>query len=357
VRNQFPDGESRAARQTRIATADAEWTRSATQLTQLVLAPFGPFHARRIAVVVDGALAHVPFVVLPVTSRAGRLDPSKPCAPANCALGRSVEVVTLPSASVLAELRRGRATRAPRTLRAAVLADPVFRADDPRVSHVAGASETTTASTASADQAIDLREGGLLSPETLTRLPYSREEASAIATLAGKDVFVGLDFDASRATIDAGKLGRPDVLHIATHAMVDEAQPELSGIVLSLVDKQGARVRGFLPLVEVYDLPVSANLVVLSACRTAAGPDVRGEGLVSLTRGFMYAGTPRVIASLWSIEDEATAAFMRSFYEAFFTKHLSPSAALKAAQQTMQRTPKWASPYYWAAFAFHGDWE
>jgi CHAT domain-containing protein len=191
----------------------------------------------------------------------------------------------------------------------------------------------------------------------LTRLPYSREEASAVATLAGDRVFVGLDFDASRASIEAGKLGRPDVLHIATHAMVDEAQPELSGIVLSLVDPQGQRVRGFLPLVEVYDLPVSADLVVLSACRTAAGPEVRGEGLVSLTRGFMYAGSLRVVASLWSIEDEATAAFMRSFYDALFTQHLPASAALQHAQQAMRKTTKWASPYYWAAFGFHGDWQ
>jgi CHAT domain-containing protein len=279
-----------------------------------------------------------------------RFDPARPCAVAACALGSAAEIVTLPSASVLVELRRNRAARPARTLRAAVLADPVFRPDDPRVSAPARVPETTQASA-------DLRrEGGLLSPDALTRLPFSREEARAIGALAGPSTFIGLDFDASRATIDAGRLGRPEVLHIATHAMVDETQPELSGIVLSLVDERGGRVRGFLPLAEVYDLPVSADLVVLSACRTAVGPEMRGEGLVSLTRGFMYAGSLRVIASLWSVEDEATAVFMHTFYESLFTQRLPASAALRAAQRTLQRTPRWSSPYYWAAFAFHGDW-
>jgi CHAT domain-containing protein len=167
---------------------------------------------------------------------------------------------------------------------------------------------------------------------------------------------LGLDFEAARAQLTKPRVAAPEVLHIATHALIDDAQPELSGIVLSLVDARGQPTRGFLPLVEVYDLPVRAQLVVLSACRTAAGPDVPGEGLASLTRGFMYAGSPRVVASLWSVEDRATAEFMRAFYEALFVRGQPAPAALRTAQAALRRSTRWASPYYWAAFTFQGDW-
>jgi CHAT domain-containing protein len=244
-------------------------------------------------------------------------------------------------------------------VRALVLADPVFRADDPRAVQ---ARETATRGTTPveivASTAGDaMREAAPQSLHTLPRLPFSREEARTIAALAGRDrVVLGLDFDAARTKLTSPEVIAPDVLHIATHALIDETQPELSGIVLSLIDAAGRPMRGFLPLIEVYDLQVRARLVVLSACRTAAGPDVRGEGLASLTRGFMYAGSPRVVASLWSVEDRATAEFMRAFYQALFVNGQSAPAALRSAQAAMRRSPRWSSPYYWAAFTFHGDW-
>lgn len=270
----------------------------------------------------------------------------------------------LPSASVLAELRSRAASRPARTVRAAVLADPVFRADDARV-RVSAAVDTTAGSASARVNQGDpdplsrsQRDATIASLETLPRLPYSREEAQTIETLAGRGAaIVDLDFAASRDALKAPALAAPGVLHIATHAIVDEVQPELSGIVLSLVDARGRRVRGFLSLAEVYDLPVAADLVVLSACRTAVGAELPGEGLASLTRGFMYAGSPRVIASLWPVEDRATAAFMRAFYQALFTRGLAAPAALRAAQHELQRSARWASPYYWAAFTFHGDWQ
>lgn len=345
ARNEFPDGEGAAARRARIARADAHVAAAAAKLDTLVFGPFGTIPARRIAIVADGALSRVPFAVLPTMTSASAAR----------------EAVALPSASVLAELRSRGAARPPRTARVAVLADPVFRADDPRVR----VGETMEPGRAAAEgdggeepAREERRDAVIASLESLPRLPYSREEAKAIESLAGRDgAAVAVDFAASRAALRTPAFAAPGVLHIATHAIVDEAQPDLSGIVLSLVDQHGARVRGFLSLAEVYDLPVAADLVVLSACRTAVGADLPGEGLASLTRGFMYAGTPRVIATLWPVEDRATAAFMRAFYQALLTRGLPPSSALRAAQEELRRSPRWASPYYWAAFTFQGDWQ
>jgi CHAT domain-containing protein len=131
----------------------------------------------------------------------------------------------------------------------------------------------------------------------------------------------------------------------------------LSGIVLSLVDEQGRAQDGFLRLHEVYNLNWSADLVVLSACQTALGKQINGEGLVGLTRGFMHAGSKRVLASLWNVNDGMTALFMKHFYHGLIGKGLQPSAALRAAQIEMWKRKSSAAPYYWAAFVLQGDWK
>lgn len=145
------------------------------------------------------------------------------------------------------------------------------------------------------------------------------------------------------------------VLHFATHAFLDSNHPELSGIVLSMVDRQGRPQDGFLHLHEIYNLKLNADLVVLSACRTALGREVRSEGLVGLTRGFMYAGAPQVLASLWDVRDRSTAELMRRFYEALLRRGRPPGAALREAQLSMLRDPRWSNPYYWAAFVMEGE--
>ena len=148
------------------------------------------------------------------------------------------------------------------------------------------------------------------------------------------------------------------VIHLATHGLLNSTHPELSGVVLSLVDRQGKVQDGFLRLHEIYNLKLSADLVVLSACQTGLGKEVRGEGLVGLTRGFMYAGAPRVVASLWKVDDRATAELMKQFYGSMLgEKHERPAAALRAAQVAMWKTKGWESPYYWAAFVLQGDWK
>jgi CHAT domain-containing protein len=193
----------------------------------------------------------------------------------------------------------------------------------------------------------------------LARLTFSREEAAGVLALVpASQSLRALDFDASRATAVSDRLGQYRILHFATHSFLNTEHPELSGIVLSMVNRRGQPVDGFLQLQQIYGLKLPVDLVVLSACQTAVGREIKGEGLVGLARGFMYAGAARVVASLWKVDDEATAELMKSFYKGMFGKrHLRPAAALRAAQTEMWRQPRWRSPYFWAAFTLQGDWK
>src|SRR5262249_23463025 len=141
-------------------------------------------------------------------------------------------------------------------------------------------------------------------------------------------------------------LGKYRIVHFATHGLLDSQHPELSGLVLSLVDQRGRRQDGFLTLQDVYNLDLHADLVVLSACQTALGKQIRGEGLVGLTRGFMHAGATRVLASLWSVSDIATAELMGRFYKEVLRNGVTPASALRKAQVWMWKQEQWSSPYY-----------
>jgi CHAT domain-containing protein len=167
-----------------------------------------------------------------------------------------------------------------------------------------------------------------------------------------------LDFDASRQTAMGDDISRFRFLHFATHAIVDNQHPELSGIVLSMVDKTGRLQNGFLSANEIFDLKLPAELVVLSACRTGLGKEFKGEGLVGLTRAFMYAGAARIVVSIWDVDDKPTSELMVRFYRYMLgPAKLRPAAALRAAQLEMSRDPRWHSPYYWAAFVLQGEWK
>src|SRR5262249_21939109 len=191
----------------------------------------------------------------------------------------------------------------------------------------------------------------------LRRLLFSRDEAEAIVSLAQpSSVLKALDFEASRATVLSDRLSQYRIIHFATHGLLDSAHPELSGLALSLVDESGKEQDGYLRLNEIYNLKLNADLVVLSACQTGLGKDVRGEGLIGLTRGFMYAGAPRVVASLWQVNDAATAELMKRFYRGMLKNGLRPAAALRNAQLEMMNRPAWRSPYFWGAFVIQGEW-
>jgi len=165
------------------------------------------------------------------------------------------------------------------------------------------------------------------------------------------------DFGASRATATSAELGQYRIVHFATHGLLNSEHPELSGLVLSLVDEQGKSQDGFLRLHDIYNLNLPVDLVVLSACSTGLGKEVRGEGLVGIVRGFMYAGAARVVASLWKVDDEATAELMKRVYQQMLQGGLTPAAALRAAQIDMWKQKRWRAPYYWAAFVLQGEWK
>jgi CHAT domain-containing protein len=208
------------------------------------------------------------------------------------------------------------------------------------------------------DVARALRDVG--APETavnLSPLPFTRQEATSIIKLIPQGQgLLALDFKANKTTATSPDLSQYRIVHFATHGLIDSLRPELSGIVLSLVDKQGKPQDGFLWLHEIYNLNLPAELIVLSSCRTGLGAEIKGEGLVGLTRWFMYAGAARLVASQWKVDDEATAELMERFYVKILKEGERPAAALRAAQIEMWRQKDWKSPFYWAAFAFQGEW-
>jgi len=347
-----------------------QYSQAAARLSRMVLGPLTGHLKKRLLIVSDGRLHYVPFAALPV--------PGNPSVP----LIARHEIVTLPSASVLSVLRREKMGRklAPRTV--AVLADPVFDTHDVRVKSVAagkvpgnssaavqrgtegevqrGIEEDTQEAVAADSLTRSVADVGLAVKGTvyLPRLQRTRQEAMSIlaVTPAGQGM-QALDFKASRATVMSPALGQYRIVHFATHGLLDSKHPELSGLVLSLVDEQGRPQNGFLGLQDIYNLNLPAELVVLSACETGLGKSIQGEGLVGLTRGFMYAGATRVVASLWKIDDLATAELMAEFYIAMERDGMRPAAALRAAQIHMWKQQRWSSPYYWAAFQIHGEWK
>src|SRR5262249_53723384 len=277
------------------------------------------------------------------------------------------EIVILPSTSSLAVLRRdlrGRA-QAPKLL--AVLADPVFDDDDVRIKLGAGKpsmlakTQSTRSGKEQKDQVVfrSAQEVGAAGAgQQFHRLVFSRREAEEIFALSPDGTNLkALDFTASRATAVSPDLSQYRMIHFATHGLLNSLHPELSGIVLSLVDEQGHPQDGFLRLHDIYNLKLGADLVVLSACQTGLGKEVKGEGLIGLTRGFMYAGAPRVVASLWKVDDRATAELMKQFYRRMLTSGMRPAEALREAQIALLGQKRWADAHYWAGFVFQGEWK
>jgi CHAT domain-containing protein len=344
ARNQSPANESPQQRQTRLDQADAEFAKAAAALGETLLAPVASeLKNRRLVIVTEGMLQYVPFGALP--------SPKGPLA-----LIAEHEIVSLPSASVLAVLRQETAGRKTPLKTVAVMADPVFSVADSRF------AARGTKEVAVSEQGSTLAEVKRAAAESgvsgLERLRFSRMEAEAISSLAPDNLkLTALDFAANRAAAMNPDLGQYRIVHFATHALINNEHPELSGVVLSLVDEQGRPQNGFLRLYDVYNLKLGADLVVLSACQTALGQEIKGEGIVGLTRGFMYAGAPRVIASLWRIDDRATAELMKRFYVGMLREKLRPAAALREAQVSMLKEKRWQAPYYWSAFTLQGEWK
>ena len=319
-----------ARRQAELALAD---------LSRRLLAPVALLlrGMKRLVIVPDGALWYISFAALPDPGAGGPAGAEPPLVVGH-------EIVTLPSLAVLSRLRRDAAGRRPAPGTVAVVADPVFDSLDPRVTPSPEVPKKTS-----------VPRGG--KGARLARLPFSRAEAQAILSVAPpQGTLAALDFDASRETVLSGRLAQYRIVHFATHAVLNTENPELSGVMLSMVDPHGRPRDGFLRLADIYRLSLPADLVVLSACRTALGREIRGEGMVGLTRGFFSAGARQVLVSLWPVEDRATAELMRRFYLAMLGRGRPPAAALREAQTTMWRDEGWRSAYYWAGFSLQGDW-
>src|ERR1700752_2643421 len=330
------------------------YLRQASELSQLLFGQvFDRLSKKRLVIVADGVLLHLPFAALPLPQ--GHSDNVPPAGSTPAPFVSAHEIVNLPSASVLQLLRQTpRPEKFPLTL--ALFSDPVFERDDSRI-QIAGRRHPDSQSTPSNSLSRllrDLDEIGSNPP----RLPATAREAQAILQLIPRNsAKLESGFDANRKNLTNKELAQYRILHLATHGMIDEQNPELSGMVLSLYDKQGQfQEEGYLRLTDIYELNLPIDLVVLSACRTALGKRVRGEGLIGLTRAFMYAGAARVIASLWRVDDEATAELMKRFYQGLFRNRLTPVEALQAAQVSMSKDPRWRHPYFWSGFVLQGDW-
>lgn len=289
------------------AEGRAAETQEAAELSRLILGPVAHLLDRqRLVIVADGALHYVPFGSLPEPKG---IDGEIPVP-----LLERHEVVSLPSASALAVQRKILAARSPAAGAVAVVADPAFDPRDP----------------------------------TFVRLPASRQEAEAIAALAPPgQARLALGGQASRADVLGDRLNGYRTVHFATHGVIDAEHPSLSGLALS---------DGFLNLRDVFGLRLGADLVVLSGCRTALGREIRGEGMSGLARGFFHAGAPRVVASLWRVEDRATAELMTRFYRGMWAEGQTPAAALRSAQLSIRKERRWRDPYFWAGFLLQGDW-
>jgi CHAT domain-containing protein/Tfp pilus assembly protein PilF len=310
-------------------TGETAARQTAARLSRMLLAPVVDLLGRRrLVVVAPGALQLIPFAALP--------DPGS-LATEPRPLIVDHEIVSLPSASVLGALRT-RAHRPPPDGLLAVLADPVTAPDDERLRFPHTARPT------------------LPPPPNLARLPFAGREAAAILSLTdGERIFAAFGFDAGRNVVQGGRLRDYRILHFATHGLFNDTYPELSALALSAFDPAGHPIDGHLRAYEIPALDLRADLVVLSACRTALG-NANGEGFASLTHGFFHAGVPRLVVSLWDVDDRATGELMQRFYAALLKRRLPPAQALRQAQLSLLGEERWRAPYYWAGFTFEGDW-
>ena len=344
--NQLLPGETFEQQQARITRANEQLPSQIADLSNILIAPVSDkLGTKRLLIVPDGTLQYIPFQILNTGNE------QRP-------LVADHEIVNEPSASALALLVSETRNRKPARNSVAVLADPVFEADDPRIT---SAKKPADASLTAQDPKTEfhqaLRDVSLSGDGHIPRLLASRAEANAIMSVTPwRSGFQAMGFDASRATVMNVGLGDYRIVHFATHGLLNNEHPELSGIVLSLFDQKGQPQDGYLRLHDIYNLKLPVDLVVLSACNTGLGKDVKGEGLIGLTRGFMYAGASSVVASLWKVDDEATAELMRLFYGYMLRDGLSPAAALRKAQVTMSQQKRWQSPYYWAGFVIQGQY-
>jgi CHAT domain-containing protein/tetratricopeptide (TPR) repeat protein len=313
-----------------------ETIRKSSELSRLLLGQVaGRLDRKRLLVVAPPAVQYVSFAALPnpaAPSRSGEWPEM---------MIERYEIVSAPSASVIAPLRLRKREPEDAVDSVAVLADSVSHPKDERLAGV--------------HPELSLSEPEL---DALQRLRYSDDEAKEIARWFPAESFLtSLGFDSTRDLVLSGKLNHFRILHLAAHGYLNREEAGLSGLVLSRYDRAGRRVDGLLRARDVEALDLSADLVVLSACGTALGKEIRGEGLVGLTQAFFSAGPPRVIVSLWDVDDQATSELMSNLYRHLQKDRMSPAAALREAQLAMMKTRGRSAPMFWGGFVLQGDWQ
>ncbi|MDQ3009117.1 MAG: CHAT domain-containing protein [Acidobacteriota bacterium] len=377
-----------------VKQADAKYWREAAVLSQMLLGPVAErISQKKLLIVGEGALQRLSFAALPEPqtgrqgnkriggsgdgenggSRNGQMvgvrsnPPVSLSSRSSSLLVANHEIVYLPSISVLAAINKDRGARQPAPKMLALYADPIFSRDDARLPADQTPLDNSLPNAAGKSAAVPVPEGLQQSLREmrlpginleLRRLQGTKIEAEYIASFVNTNSrLVAMNANASVNSVKAADLTQYRLLHFATHGLINNENPELSGLVLSLFDERGQRQNGFLRMHEIYNLKLNADVVILSSCESAGGKEIGGEGLMALSRGFFYAGTPRVVASLWAADDRATPLLMREFYHQLIEMHASPAAALKAAQVAVQKRPQFRSPYYWAGFVLQGDYK
>ncbi len=279
----------------------------AAALLDPILPPKPP---RRLLIVPDGDLFHLPFAALPYPSAAA---PDK-------ALVTSCELTILASCAEALQLKQRSQSTGTHGL---LLGNPEFGGD-------------------------------------FTALAGAHRELQAIAAIAAQSGHPCTVLEGPEASKQAllmhPELGRVSLIHLATHGLYYAPRPELSSLVLATRDQHGQVLPGYLHPQEINGLKLDAQLVVLSSCETALGRNQRVQGLDGFAGAFIRAGARGVLVSLWPVDDKATAQFMTHFYQALFQKSQSPAAALAATQLAMLQDSTWSNPCFWAGFIYRGKW-
>jgi tetratricopeptide (TPR) repeat protein len=362
-------GEPQKLWHRRMQESDSEYWKAASDLSGVLLGPVAAKLGRkRLLIVSEGMLQYLPFAALPVPTPGNAKSDNDSESSRRTPLVLEHEIVHLPSASTLAVLRRELDGRKPGEGGVVVFADPVFEKEDPRVEvNKPRVPRDLTQSKMPLKAGSSSNLSGHVPPKSqaspvhaelgLSRLFSTRREAEAVMSVVPPgEGATWMDFEADRSRATGLGLMQYRIVHFATHGILDDMNPNLSAIALCTVDKQGHPKDGLLRLHDIYNLRLSAELVVLSACNTALGKNVRGEGLIGLVRGFMYAGAARILASLWKVDDDSTAELMSRFYRKMLQQKMSAAAALRSAQVEMQKETRWSAPYYWAAFVLQGEY-
>ena len=336
-----------------VEASDKQYYEKAHALSLLLLEPVvGVLAKKRLIVVAEGLLQSLPFDALPHPVRSR--SPGRSADDAALLISDH-EFVSLPSISTLAAIRsEGKQPTSAEGV-VAVFADPVFSRNDERVQRSSKQRQSAQWRNGSEQTAFRKLEH-VTRGVSLHRLTHASDEADLILAAASGDAWVLTGFEASRENVMSDQVSQYPILHFATHGFVNTVHPELSGIVLSMIKPDGSAVDGFLQLHDVFNLKLSAELTVLSACNTGLGKDVRGEGVIGLTRALMFAGSRSVVATLWKVDDRATAVLMGHFYKSMLQDGLPPAAALRFAKEQMRKERDWASPFFWAGFVLQGEY-